>query len=89
MLYLKRFSKIEKDMAYLHGLPKGWERMQYKDFLKERSKLITNIIKCAYERLPQKLMRKENRYIKELLGYKESWLLEFKHLCFGTIKKIK
>lgn len=85
--YLKRFSKIPEDIANLHGLPYGWERMQYKKFLKERSKIISKIIRYAYKRLQQNTKKEENYCINELLGYKESCSLEFKSSLLWDYQK--
>lgn len=48
----KRFSNDEwGSMHELHGLPLGWEMMQYSDFLIERRKLMAQIIQRGFETL--------------------------------------
>jgi hypothetical protein len=48
--YLNRLSKEEKDkMYYWHALPENWEQMSYEDFLIERRKRISLVVKDAYE----------------------------------------
>jgi hypothetical protein len=48
--YLNRLSKDEKDkMYYWHSLPENWEQMSYEDFLIERRKRISLVVKDAYE----------------------------------------
>ena len=47
--YTSRFNQEElKQMYYWHGLPENWELLDYKDFLVERRKLISNVIKDAF-----------------------------------------
>jgi len=51
-IYLQRFTEEEiNQMYYFHALPKNWENMDYFDFLKERRKLMSEVIKFAYEKL--------------------------------------
>ena len=38
-------------MCDAHALPRGWERMDYQDFLAERRRLMANIIRRGYDRL--------------------------------------
>lgn len=53
--YLNRFDDEEiKKMYYWHGLPLGWENMEYRTFLIERRKLIAIIIKDAFEILKKR-----------------------------------
>jgi hypothetical protein len=48
--YLNRLSKDEKDkMYYWHSLPENWEQMSYENFLIERRKRISLVVKDAYE----------------------------------------
>lgn len=48
--YINRFNNDEiEHMYYWHGLPNGWENMEYKTFLLERRKLIAIVIKDAFE----------------------------------------
>lgn len=50
--YLKRFSTEEIGVMYrMHGLLKGWEELQYSDFLAERRKLMANVIKEGFEEI--------------------------------------
>lgn len=50
--YASRFSQDELNkMLYWHGLPQGWENMEYKEFLEQRRKLIAHIIKDGFEML--------------------------------------
>ena len=47
--YLIRLSETEKRrMYYWHALPENWEQMKFEDFLIERRKLISQVIKDAY-----------------------------------------
>jgi hypothetical protein len=47
--YLERLTEEEKQrMYYWHALPNGWEHMNYSDFLMERRKKISLIIRDAY-----------------------------------------
>ena len=36
-------------MYYWHSLPENWEQMRYEDFLVERRKRISLVLKDAYE----------------------------------------
>lgn len=48
--YLSRLTKEEKErMYYWHSLPENWEQMSYEDFLIERRKRISLVVKDAYE----------------------------------------
>ena len=55
--YFPRFSArftapdLQK-MMDLHALPQGWEQMDYYDFLKERRKLMAQVTRRGYEKLP-------------------------------------
>jgi hypothetical protein len=47
--YLERLSEEEKkQMYYWHALPDDWEEMEYSEFLIQRRKKISNVIKEAY-----------------------------------------
>lgn len=47
--YLNRLSAEEKQkMYYWHALPENWEQMKYEDFLIERRKRISQVVKDAY-----------------------------------------
>lgn len=51
-LYASRFSDDELDqMMYWHALPKGWEKMEYFNFLEERRKLMANVIRDGFKKL--------------------------------------
>ncbi|NLX25718.1 MAG: DUF262 domain-containing protein [Lentisphaerae bacterium] len=43
--------KEQKDQAYWHALPNGWDQMEYKTFLDVRRKGIAKIIADGYQRL--------------------------------------
>ncbi len=48
--YLSRLTKDDKEkMYYWHSLPENWEQMSYGDFLIERRKRISLVVKDAYE----------------------------------------
>lgn len=50
--YWQRFTeKEQQDQAYWHALPKGWERMDYQEFLESRRKGIAKVIEDGFERL--------------------------------------
>lgn len=47
--YLNRLSAEEKQkMYYWHALPENWEQMKFEDFLIERRKRISQVVKDAY-----------------------------------------
>ena len=51
-LLAKRFKSDElRQMIEWHGLPKGWETMQYTGFITERRKLIAKVIRNGFEKL--------------------------------------
>jgi hypothetical protein len=48
--YLSRLSEDDKEkMYYWHSLPENWEKMSYEDFLVERRKRISLVVKDAFE----------------------------------------
>lgn len=50
--YAARFSETElREMMYWHGLPSGWQEMDYEHFLVARRPLIAEVIKQGYLRL--------------------------------------
>lgn len=50
--YAGRFSDAElADMQLWHGLPDGWEHMDYQTFLEARRPLIAQVIRAGHERL--------------------------------------
>ncbi|MBL7864485.1 MAG: DUF262 domain-containing protein [Cyclobacteriaceae bacterium] len=50
--YASRFTPVELSTMYeWHSLPKGWETMEYFDFLTERRKLMAQVIKRAFLKL--------------------------------------
>jgi len=50
--YLQRFSKNEiGKMYYWHGLPQGWESMNYPEFLLERRQRIARVVRDGFMRL--------------------------------------
>ncbi len=50
--YIKRHSNGDlKDMYYWHALPENWEELEYQDFLEERRKLMSNIIREAFKKI--------------------------------------
>ncbi len=50
--YLNRFNKDEiKAMYYCHDLPDNWETMKYEEFLNERRKKITIIVRDGFNQL--------------------------------------
>lgn len=47
--YAARYSAEELDrMCYWHGLPEGWEKMSYANFIQERRKRIANVIRDGF-----------------------------------------
>lgn len=51
-IYEKRFSNEElSKMRKWHALPYNWQEMNYRDFLVERRKLISGVVKAAYQKL--------------------------------------
>jgi len=50
--YVQRFTEEEvKAMYWNHALPQDWERMDYHDFLVDRRKRISDVIKEAYVKI--------------------------------------
>jgi hypothetical protein len=50
--YASRFSKHELDqMLAWHALPRGWENMEYKQFLDQRRKMIAQVIRDGFGKL--------------------------------------
>lgn len=50
--YLERFADEEKrQMYYWHGLPEGWEQMEYPTFLSKRRKKMADVIRGAFNKL--------------------------------------
>lgn len=50
--YVKRFSEEEVQAMYWnHALPRGWENMDYHDFLVDRRRRIADVIKEAYAKI--------------------------------------
>ncbi|MHB8089785.1 MAG: GmrSD restriction endonuclease domain-containing protein [Anaerolineaceae bacterium] len=50
--YTPRFTSSEiKQMMYWHALPEGWEKMNYFDFLENRRKMISKIIRDGFNKL--------------------------------------
>lgn len=63
--YWERFTeKEQKDQAYWHALPKGWETMEYEEFLEARRKGIAKVIAAGFERLThgEVLVEAEDNY---------------------------
>ena len=53
--YASRFAPQELDqMMYWHALPKGWEKMEYTEFLEARRKGIAKVIRDGFSRLTEK-----------------------------------
>ncbi|TEB06501.1 hypothetical protein Psch_00033 [Pelotomaculum schinkii] len=51
-LYAQRFTPEElAQMMEWHALPEGWDRMGYTEFLTERRKLISRVIRKGFEKL--------------------------------------
>jgi hypothetical protein len=51
-IYASRFSQDEfNKMLYWHGLPQGWEAMEYRDFLDCRRKMIAQVIRDGFNTL--------------------------------------
>jgi hypothetical protein len=52
--YASRFSKHElTQMLSWHGLPQGWENMEYKQFLEQRRKLIAQEIRAGFSKIKE------------------------------------
>lgn len=50
--YVNRFDQEElEEMYFWHALPKGWETMEYDEFLGKRRIMIANVVKTAFEKL--------------------------------------
>jgi hypothetical protein len=57
-LYAPRFTQQELDeMMYWHALPKGWEEMEYTEFLEARRKGIARVIRDGFAKLNEALDR--------------------------------
>jgi len=51
-LYAARFTQQDLDeMMYWHALPKGWEEMEYTEFLEARRKHVARVIRDGYVKL--------------------------------------
>lgn len=78
--YWKRLTdKEQKDQAYWHALPKGWESMEYQAFLDARRKGIAKVIKAGFERLThgEILVEAEDTY-EARISKGEGTQIEFK-----------
>lgn len=54
--YASRFTQQELDrMMYWHALPKGWEKMEYPEFLEARRKGIAKVIRDGFLKLSETL----------------------------------
>jgi len=52
--YISRFAKDElKNMLYWHAIPEGWEKMEYRDFIEKRRKLIAKVIRDGFNKLKE------------------------------------
>lgn len=69
-------------MYYWHALPKGWEEMDYFEFLKKRREMIAKVIKAGYEKLASggkgKEFKERTYSIGELVSEGENTEVEFK-----------
>jgi len=72
-------TKTVQEMYRRHGLPMGWESMQFDEFLKARRSLIAETIREAYEKLAgQPGSAPVPPKVSELIGNGESGAVEFK-----------
>ncbi|MDQ0379990.1 GmrSD restriction endonuclease domain-containing protein [Amycolatopsis thermophila] len=76
---------------FLHGLPEGWEQLEYEEFLDRRRKHLALVIKTAFEKLrtgtaavPGSGERAWTGHtVQELLSQEESFEVEFKQTGIG------
>ena len=81
-LFENMTAKEQSDAIFWHGLPHNWHQMEYWQFIEERRKLISNVIKKGYEilssgRQSDELVR-HGPAISELLHVMETVKVEFK-----------
>ena len=79
--YEERFAEGEMaEMRYWHALPGGWEKMSYKEFLEERRKLMSKVIRDGYERLTkgESINTDEPDTYAEIIARGENSTAEFK-----------
>lgn len=61
-----------------HALPRGWEQMDYNEFLEERRRLIAKIVKEGFETLWETNEPEGETPVEEIISAGESNVLEFK-----------
>jgi hypothetical protein len=50
--FYDRYSDADwRKLRFQHGLPKGWEKMTYSDFLNKRRKLMADVVRAGYDKL--------------------------------------
>lgn len=66
-------------MTYWHALPEDWEKMTYNDFLVERRKLMSQVIKDAFNKLSQdELTHEKPTTLEQMIYQGEGIYTEFK-----------
>ena len=81
-LFENMTAQEQNDAIFWHGLPHNWHEMEYWQFIEERRKLISNVIKKGYQilssgRQSDELV-KQGPAISELLHVMETVKVEFK-----------
>ncbi|MBM4070794.1 MAG: DUF262 domain-containing protein [Planctomycetes bacterium] len=82
-VYSQRFSEHElAQMCHWHALPLNWHKMDYRDFLEARRKLIAKIIKEGFGHIAHGTAAgvelKDDRPIAEIIAAGETTRIEFK-----------
>lgn len=81
--YSKRFSESElAQMCHWHALPVNWHKMEYREFLEARRKLIAKVIKEGFAHIANAdkgpVVGKEDVPLEQLLAHGETTRIEFK-----------
>lgn len=82
-IYSQRFSEHElAQMCHWHALPLNWHKMEYRDFLEARRKLIAKVIKEGFGHITHGTSAgvelKDDRPIAEIIAAGETTRIEFK-----------
>ena len=83
-MYAKRFTEDQlSKMCYWHALPVNWEKMEYREFLEARRKLMASIIREGFEHISEgaqdkALVEDDSVSTTELVAMGETSRVEFK-----------
>lgn len=79
--YFNRLSARDQEKAaFWHSLPAGWESMDYFDFLRERRRLLADVVRRGFEKLSEDVDHIEDELptVSDLLRQMETVKVEFK-----------